>query len=125
MSELMAILLNGISQLEYDRGKPLPIHQEACLDKMDRKMDEGIRIGEETIRHPDQDQRVQFIAANLLHALNSGNESMAVAMCTYLANRMPELKQVRIEQEDGEVSIELVFDEEYRKQVAVEFTHIH
>ena len=86
-------------------------------------MDEGIRIGEETIRHPDQDQRVQFIAANLLHALNSGNESMAVAMCTYLANRLPELKQVRIEDVDEEVTINLVFDEDYKKQVAVQFTH--
>jgi len=39
--------------------------------------------------------------------------------------RLPELKQVRIEDNGGEVTIELVYDEEYRKQVAVDFTPLH
>jgi len=63
--------------------------------------------------------------ANLLSALKMEDESMAAAMCSYLAIRLPELKQVKIEENDGEVSIELVFDEEYRKQVAVDFTGLH
>ena len=53
------------------------------------------------------------------------DESMAAAMCSYMAIRMPELKQVKIEDNDGEISIELIFDEEYRKQVAVDFTGLH
>ena len=53
------------------------------------------------------------------------DEAMAAAMCSYMAIRLPELKQVRIDDQEGEVSIELVFDEEYRKQVAVEFTGLH
>ena len=125
MSNLMAVFLNGIAELEYNRDQLLPDHQAAYLDKMDSKMDEGIVVGTETIRNPDLNQRTQFATANLLHALKTDNESMAAAMCSYLAIRIPELKQVRIEDSDGEVSIELVFDREYAKQVAVDFSGLH
>ena len=115
-------MLNGIAQLEYDRDMLLPAHQEAYLDKMDEKMAEGILLGEETISNPDTDQRAQFAAANLVHALKSGDESMAAAMCSYLAIRLPELKQVLIEEHGEQVSIEFIFDQDSRKQVAVDFT---
>lgn len=125
MSDIMGVLLNGIAQLEYDRDKLLPEHQAAYLDRMDSKMDAGILIGEEVIRNPDLNQRAQFAAANLAHALNARDESLAAAMCSYLAIRLPDLKQVLIEEREGQVSVELVFDKAYRKQVAVEFTRLH
>lgn len=125
MSNIMAVMLNGIAQLEYDRDRLLPDHQAAYLDRMDTKMDDGIILGTQTITNPDQQQRTQFAAANLVHALKTDDESMAAAMCSYLAIRLPELKQVRIEDNAGEVSIELVFDEDYRRQVAVDFTPLH
>jgi hypothetical protein len=122
---MMAVFLDGIAQLEYNRDQLLPDHQAAYLDKMDSKMDEGIVVGSEKVENPDLNQRAQFAAANLLHALNTDDESMAAAMCSYLAIRLPELKQVRFESVDGEVSIELIYDEEYRKQVAVDFSGLH
>jgi len=125
MSNIMAVLLNGIAQLEYDRDKLLPDHQSVYLNKMDAKMDEGIYLDERTIKQPDLNQRTRFAAANLAHAINSNDESTAAAMCSYLAIRLPELKQVRIEDSQGEFTIELVFDEVYKKQVAVEFTKLH
>jgi hypothetical protein len=125
MSSIMAVLLNGIAQLEYDRDKLLPAHQAAYLDKMDTTMDKGILVGNETVCNPDLNQRAQFAAANLVHALKTDDEAMAAAMCSYLAIRLPELKQVRIEEVNGEVAVELVFDREYRRQVAVAFTPPH
>jgi hypothetical protein len=125
MSNMMGVFLDGIAQLEYNRDQLLPDHQAAYLDKMDSKMDEGIVVGSEKVKNPDLNQRAQFAAANLLHALNTDDESMAAAMCSYLAIRLPELKQVRFESVDGEVSIELIYDEEYRKQVAVDFSGLH
>ena len=125
MSNMMAVFLNGIAQLEYNRDQLLPDHQAAYLEKMDSKMDEGIDVGGTAVENPDLNQRTQFAAANLHHALKTDNESMAAAMCSYLAIRLPELKQVRIEDDNGEISIELVFDKEYTKQVAVEFTGLH
>jgi hypothetical protein len=125
MNNVMAVFLNGIAQLEYDRDRLLPDHQAAYLDKMDAKMDAGILVGNKTVRDPDQNQRTQFAAANLAHALQAQDEAVAAAMCSYLAIRLPDLKQVRIEDEDGEISIEFIFDEPYRKQVAVDFTGLH
>jgi hypothetical protein len=125
MSSIMAVLLNGIAQIEYDRDKLLPAHQAAYLDKMDTTMDKGILVGNETVRNPDLNQRAQFATANLVHALKTDDESMAAVMCSYLAIRLPELKQVRIEEIDGEMAVELVFDQEYRRQVPVAFTPPH
>ena len=56
MSNIMAVLRDGIAQLEYDRNRPLPVHQAAYLDKMDARMDEGILVGEETIESPELNQ---------------------------------------------------------------------
>ena len=125
MSNLLAVLLNGIAQLEYDRGKPLPPHQAAYLDKMDVKMDTGIMIGDQTIANPDINQRAQFIAANLLSAMKSNDEETTAALCTWLANRMPDLKQVKIDEADDRITIDLVFDEDYGRQAAVTFSRLN
>ncbi len=123
---LMGVLLNGIAQLEYDRSKPLPDHQAAYLEKMDRKMDEeGIDLGGEHILAPEPQQRAQFVAANLATAITHNNEAVAAAMCSYLAVRLPDLLQVKIEEKGEECSINLVFDEEYRKQVAIPLSQIN
>ncbi len=119
----MAVLLNGIAQLEYDREKALPPQQELYLDKMDQKMDEGIQVGDDVIPEPDLNQRAQFVAANLASAILSDQEASAAALCTYLATRLPDLKQVKISHGNdntAELSIELVFDEEYQKQISVQ-----
>jgi hypothetical protein len=121
----MAVFLNGIAQLEYDREKLLPDHQTAYLDKMDSRMETGIQIGEEVIKNPDLNQRAQFAATNMVHAIKSNDESTAAAMCSYLAIRLPRLKQVKIEEKDGIASIEFIYDEAYRKQVVVDFPQLH
>lgn len=121
MSDLMAVLLNGIAQLEYNRNKPLPDYQGAYLDKMDQKMAAGIEVDGRVIAEPDLGQRAQFVAANLVHAIKSDDEANAAAMCTYLAVRLPDLRQVKIDERDGEIAIELVFDQDYVKQYPVQF----
>ena len=122
MSSILAVLLNGIAQLEYHRNKQLPVHQAAYLDKMDVKMDAGIMIGDATIASPNVNQRAQFVAGNLLNAIKSNDEEMSAALCTWLANRLPDLKQVKITEDGDRVTIDLVFDEEYRKQASVAFS---
>lgn len=125
MSNLMAVLLNGIAQLEYDRGRVLPNDQKAYLDRMDQKMDGGITLGGEQIAMPDQRQRAQFVATSLHAAMRADNEGLSSALCSYLAVRLPDLHQVRIDERDGEVLVDLVFDEPYGKQVAVSLTKMH
>jgi len=118
----MAVLLNGIAQIEYDRTKPLPDYQGAYLDQVDAKMDDqGIDIDGQTIRNPDLGQKAQFIAANLVHAIKSDHEPLAAAMCTWLAVRMPDLKQVKVREQGEDFSIELDFEQDYIKQHPVQF----
>lgn len=125
MSNIMAVLLDGLAQLEYNRDLPLPDHQALYLDKMDEKMSEGIMIGDEMLVNPDLNQRAQFVAGNLAHAIKVDDEPTAAALCSYLADRLPDLKQIKITDEQGNLSIEMVFDEDYKKQVEVQFTKLH
>jgi hypothetical protein len=125
MSEIFAVLLNGVAQLEYDRNKPLTDYQTTYLQSMDAKMDQGIDVAGEMISQPDLNQKTQFVAANLLHALQSGDEGMTSALCTFLATRHPDLKQIKYDETDGNISIELVFDEKYSNQVAVNFSKLN
>ena len=121
MNNILAIVLNGVSQLEYDRDKPLPEMQRQYLEKMDEQMNGGITLGERRVDKPDQLERAQFVAVYLVDAIKSENEQMAAAMCTYLANRIPDLKQVKVDEHDGDLSIEFVFDQPHADQVEVKF----
>ncbi len=108
-------VVNGIAILEYDRGKAVPGHQRQYLDNMDLKMDEGIQLADDFITNPNPMQRAQFVANSLINALFKENDAIATAMCTYLAKRIPDLKQVKaIGDIDGELSVELVFDRDYQ-----------
>jgi hypothetical protein len=119
----MAVLLDKIAQIEFDRGKALPDYQGAYLDKMDRRMDaEGIDLDGRRVPAPSPAQKAQFIAANLANAIVSDNESQAAAFTTYLAVRLPELKQVKIRREgDDRFAIELDFEQDYIQQQPVQF----
>ncbi|MBK1703443.1 hypothetical protein [Halochromatium glycolicum] len=123
MSTTMAVLLNGIAQVEYDRSKPLPDYQGAYLDKMDRKMEtEGIDLDGNCVTAPDLGQKAQFIAGNLAHAIVTDNEAQVAAMTTWLAVRMPDLQQVKLQEEEGGFAIELDFEQPYVKQHPVQIT---
>jgi len=125
MSNIMAVMLNGIAQLEYHRDKPLNDHQEFYLKKMDEKMAKGITLGDELIPNPNLQQRMQFVAANLADAIIRNEEQVCAALMAYLAVNLPDLHQVKISRENDEaqMTIELVFDETYQKQVPVKFIH--
>jgi len=123
MSSMMAVLLNGLAQIEYDRTKPLPDYQGAYLDKMDRKMEsEGIDIDGERVLAPALAQKAQFVAANLASAILANEEAQAAAMTTWLAVRLPELKQVKLREEDEGFAIELDFDQAYIRQHPIQIT---
>jgi hypothetical protein len=121
MSDLMAVLLNGVAQLELNRRKPITDDQAAFLERMDRKMEAGIDLDGRRVTAPDLGQRAQFVAANLAHAIRTGNEAQCAALTTWLAVRLTDLKQVKIREQGEDFTIELVFDEDYVKQYPVTF----
>ena len=73
MSNIMAVLINEIAQLEYDRDKPLTDYQLTYLDEMDKKMDNGINIDGEIIASPELNQKIQFITANMINAIKEAS----------------------------------------------------
>ncbi len=121
----MAVLLDGIAQMEYDRDRALAQDHAQYLESMDSKMAGGITLGDKMIANPDINQCAQFVAQNLAHALKNDKGTMAMALTSWLATHLPELKQVKMVQAEVGLNIELVFDEEYSNQVAVSFDSLH
>ena len=112
----LTVILNGSPLLLFDRGKPLPGHQRQYLERMDEKMLSGIQLGEDFIKNPNTLQKAQFVSNSMLNALLAEQDSLAAAMCTYLAKRIPDLEQVTAKNSDaGALSIELIFDRSYEK----------
>lgn len=121
MSDTLVVVLDGVSQLEYARSTPLSEPQREYLERLDARMDGGIELGGRQVAVPNPLQRAQFIALQLLQAVQDGNEAVAAASCAYLANRIPDLRQVRATTRGGLLSFDLVFDRDYAKEVKVEF----
>ena len=120
-ADMFYVILNDEPLLEFDRKKPVPGHQRQYLDNMDSQMDQGIQLGDDFITTPNPLQRSQFVANSLINLLLKDEYSMAIAMCTYLAKRMPDLQQIKaqgsidINDKENPLSIELVFDRSYEK----------
>lgn len=121
MSKILTIVINGESQVAYDRDKPLAETQAAYLDRMDNSMDAGIVLGGADIPSPSALQRAQFVALQLVNAIRESDEQRTAAMLAYLANRIPELKQVRAMRKDQEVGFDFVFDKDYVPEAKVQF----
>ncbi|MBI5040386.1 MAG: hypothetical protein HZB57_04075 [Gammaproteobacteria bacterium] len=121
MSETLVVVVDGVSQLEYARATSLTPAQRDYLDRLDQNMDSSIELGGQRIDAPNPLQRAQFVALQLLQAVQAGNEAVAAATCAYLANRIPDLKQVRASTRAGLLSFDLVFDKAFAKEVKVEF----
>lgn len=120
-SESLVVVLNGVPQLQYDRGKALSAGQLACLDGMDARMDTGIRLDDQWIAHPDTDARARFVAFQLVDALQRDDAGLSAACCGYLAQRLPQLRQIKAQVAEQAVAVELVFDRPYVREVPVDF----
>jgi hypothetical protein len=118
------IIINDAVILEYDRTKPIPGKQRQYLDQMDATMDEGINLGADDIEEPNTLQRAQYIANSLLNALFKEDYNLGMAMCTYLAQRIPDLQQVKAIGEKNDMSVEFIFDrslEKSKQEQKIEF----
>jgi hypothetical protein len=120
-SPILTVVINGQPVIEYDRRKPLVSHQRLFLDRMDRDMDAGIAVEGERVVQPDLATRARFVASSLIEAAENGNDSVAAATCSWLALRLPDLKQVRADSQDGRLHIDLVFDKPYVPVQTVQF----
>ena len=118
---ILVVQVNGAPMLEYDRAKTLSAAQQQSLFLMQEKLDKGLTLNENYIANPTLEQRVEFISANLIAAILNDDEVPAAASCAYLAHVLPELKQIKALEENGEISIELIFDRDYQPEEKLNF----
>jgi len=111
MSTMLSVYINSIKALDYDKNTRQPGKQRQFMDSMDLDMDEGIEVNGEMIESPDKRQRANYVAMNLLFGIEQKSDGMISATCSYLANRYPELKQIRATEKGHEVTMELIFDD--------------
>jgi len=111
MRSMLELTIDGQLVLEFDRNTRLPGRQRDFLNKMDEDMDQGIQLAEARISNPDKLQRARYVAMHLAQAFENENEGMIAATCAYLTQRLPELKQVRIESSGEESILQLVLDQ--------------
>ncbi len=124
-SKLLVVQLNGAPILEYDRDKKLSRAQHESLRLIDEKLGQGITLHNTFIARPDLEQRVEFITANLVSALlgeRNEDEALAASSCAYLARTLPDLKQIKAQEENGQITIELVFDRAYQQETKINYT---
>jgi hypothetical protein len=120
-STLLVVLVNGSPMLEYDRTKVLSEAQKQSLSLMEQKLSQGLTLGNKHVSNPSLEQRIEFVAGNLISATLNDQEVVAAASCAYIAHALPELKQIKALEKSGEVSIELVFDREYQPEEKLNF----
>ncbi len=118
---ILYVVVNDEPILEFDRKKPVPGHQRQYLDNMDAQMDQGIQLGADFIKEPNALQRSQFVANSLVNMLFKEQYSTAIAMCTYLAKRLPDLQQIQCKGDITESTTNDVMDEDNNEGLSIEF----
>lgn len=117
MKKTLHVIYNDQAVLQYDRNINMPVEHSKYLDNMDDRMDEGIDFEGNTVAEPNPLQKAQFIANLMLTALISRDSNQANAMCTYLGDRIPDLKQIicNDQEQGGGIQIEFVYDKGYQE----------
>lgn len=72
---------------------------ESFFTKMDEDMDKGWQMDRQWVDAPTVQQRCQIAASRIADAIETGNETLAYLMAGYIVNRMPLVKEVRVDTE--------------------------
>lgn len=121
-SSNLVVVLNSNKMLEYFRDRPLSQNQQIDLDAMDRKLDNGLKLGSRRINNPSPQDKATYVANLLITALTNEEESKVAITCAYLATRFGDLKQIKADMRSGgQLSIQLIFDQEYREAAPIKF----
>ena len=124
MKKLVAVL-NGESQVEFERSKSLADRQLEYLAVMDKQLDDGIPQGAGMLFSPTMEQKTQFVANQLITAIKAENEQLAAATLSWLATRLPDLQQVAADEKNGEITIRLIYDKPYVKAEPIHFMKLN
>lgn len=110
MAKKLYVSLNGKKIIEYERDKRLPGHQRLFLNKMDDDMSRGFVLGGEMIEHPDENDRMNYIAMKLVQGIVADNKGLVTAMCAYISNRYSAVREIQAWEEGDQVAITFTFE---------------
>jgi len=110
MSQEIEVIVNDQVLLKFERKPRLAGKQRQFLDNMDDDMNQGIDLAGEPCAKPTDFQKVQYVAMQLMQALDAENESMVAICCAYLGVREPGLNAIKTVMHGDEIRMELVFD---------------
>ena len=115
------VSLNSNKVLEYFRDRELTKKQIQDLEKAEQKLTRGIHFAGKFISSPTPQEKAVFMANQLAIALDEDNETAVAISCAYLATRYPDLKQLKLTNHEGRLSIELINDKEFSDQAPIKF----
>ena len=107
---MLRLVVNGVSVLDYRPQARLPGHVRDFLARMDDDMDEGFSLAGRFVKRPDDMQRAYFVAIQLFQSYKANNERLRAASCAWLSRRMPQLREVKVNDSEEQISLELVMD---------------
>ena len=110
MNNILKIIYNDKVVLEYDRTTRLPGKRRQFIGMMDQDMNEGILIGGDLIEYPNKNQRAKYVAMNLIDGLHKKDDALISITCAYLGNRVPELKEIKANECNDDISMELIYE---------------
>jgi len=98
MKNSFKVILN--KQIIYTyTDKTAPARLRRFLDEMDNHMQSGIKLGNVSVENPTDFQKLQYVAVQLFHALDTDNENLVEVMSAYLMKRNCQLSEINITQE--------------------------
>ena len=107
---VLDIFVNECRVYSFERSAGVPGRQRQFFERMDRDMDDGVKLDGEWISEPDVKQRSYFVVGELLRALDRGNQALAATLSAYLVTRLPQLKAVYGINDGQNFTVELDFD---------------
>jgi len=109
---MLQLVVNGETVVEYEPQARLPGHIRDFLARMDADMDDGFSLAGQVVEQPDDLQRVHFVAIQLFQSFMRENHRLRAASCAWLCQRMPQLREVKVEDSEEEISLELIMDKQ-------------
>lgn len=107
MSGELTIYRNGEQVYVFDKRAGLARMQFAYVQRMDADMDRGIELDGERILNPDLSQRTRFVLGRLLDSVSINDSRGIVMLCRWLAQHVPTLDAIRIEDDGDDYRVEL------------------
>jgi len=106
MKNSFKVMLN--KQIIYTyTDKAAPARLRRFLDEMDKDMQTGIKLGDDSVENPSDFQKLQYVAVQLFHALQMNDKNLAEVMSAYLMKRNNQLSLINITQTNDVFNIQL------------------